>query len=252
MFDIAAARSLTQRELERLIRMASALEAADWERPTRCAGWTIADVCPHAGLAATQQAEGFRRALKGLLEPPEYPGAPDLSPVETLGLLRDGAHALDTALDQLDQDAIDGLTPMPFGVRPTVIAVQVTVYEYAFHADDVHTAVAGTDALPIDIAGPFIGFLAGLAPRLSARAAPGDPTHAYRLEAAAGSLTLAHGDGGWAAVEDTVTPLCTITGPDDAIALFAWGRVTADDPRLVLSGPAAAEAAAFKRWFPGP
>src|SRR2546429_209179 len=79
MFDLETARTITRRELSELIALAAGLDEASWAKPTRCAGWSIRDLCSHAGLAATQQAEAFRRANKGVLEQPEYPGAPQLS-----------------------------------------------------------------------------------------------------------------------------------------------------------------------------
>jgi hypothetical protein len=39
---------------------------------------------------------------------------------------------------------------------------------------------------------------------------------------------------------------------DDVLALFTFGRIGADDPRLSMSGPAASGGIEFKRWFPGP
>jgi hypothetical protein len=44
--------------------------------------------------------------------------------------------------------------------------------------------------------------------------------------------------------------LVLIEGDDNAVALFAMGRISADDRRLRVSDlPTAAQ---FKSWFPGP
>lgn len=252
MLDAAVARSLAIRELAALTDTACQLGAEDWGLPTRCVGWTVADVCSHAGLAAVQQAEAFRRAVKGVHEPPDYPGAPVLSPVETLELLNEGVHALDAALADLTAEALGGLTPMPFGIVPTVVAVQVPVYEYAFHRGDVRDATGMDAPVPADIASAFMGFLPGLATMLAGGAKPGQPAHAYRLVAPSGTVTLEHGDGGWEVVADATAPLCNLAGADDAIALFAMGRISAGDPRLTVTGPAAMAGTEFKRWFPGP
>jgi uncharacterized protein (TIGR03083 family) len=252
MFDVATARALTRRELEGMTRSVSRLGEADWQRPSRCVGWSVADVCSHAALAAFQMAEAFRRAAKGLLRPPERPGAPQLATSEIVGLLIGGARALDGALATLPAQAVDGMTPMPFGVAPTRMAIQLPVYEYAFHADDVREAIGAGGTFPADIAAAFIQFLPRLAPLLAGGAEPGQPEHAYRLAATSGTITLAHSGDDWAAVNDTNAPLCTISGPDSAIALFAMGRARPDDPRLAVSGPVPTAAAGFKRWFPGP
>jgi hypothetical protein len=63
VFDPSTARRITARELASMLNVAGTLESADWGRPTRCGAWTVRQVCSHAGLAATQQAEAFRRTL---------------------------------------------------------------------------------------------------------------------------------------------------------------------------------------------
>jgi uncharacterized protein (TIGR03083 family) len=245
MLDLATARQVTVRELGAMVGLAEGLATEDWERPTRCAGWTVRDVCAHAALAAGQQAEAFRRAAKGVLEPPDFPGVPRLAPAEVVDLLHAGRQGLDEALGALPADVVEGMTPMPFGVVPTVIAIQIPVYEFAFHVDDARTALGQASALPADVAAAFVGFFPGLAGRLASRADPGESTHAYRFVAPAGTVTVAPGD-------DTALPVCTITGPNDAIALFCMGRIGIDDARLAVDEAERTVAGAFKRWFPGP
>ena len=245
MFDLATARQVTVRELDAMVRLAEGLATDDWERPTRCAGWTVRDVCAHVGLAAGQQAEAFRRAAKGVLEPPDFPGAPRLAPAEVVDLLHAGRQGLDEALGALPAEVLEGTTPMPFGVVPTMIAVQITVYEYAFHVDDARTALGQASALPADVATAFVAFFPRLAGMLARRADPGKSTHAYRFVAPAGTVNVAPGG-------DIGLPACTITGPDDAIALFCMGRIGIGDARLAVDEAERTVAGAFKRWYPGP
>jgi uncharacterized protein (TIGR03083 family) len=253
MFDLEAARKITARELDELIGLAAGLDADQWQLPTRCAGWSVRDLCAHAGMAATQQAEAFRRANKGVLEQPEYPGAPELSPAEVLELLRRGAAELDAALAELDEGAQSGMTPLPFAVIPTPVALQIPVYEYAFHRDDLADAIGAAGGLAADVAPELVTFFGGLAPMLAGRAAPGECPHGYRLVAPTATLTIVPTEGGWTLTDsEPDVPLCMIAGTDDAIALFAMGRVPASDPRLKVTGPAANAAADFKRWIPGP
>ena len=165
---------------------------------------------------------------------------------EIVNQLREGARALDAALAALPADVLGGATPMPFGVVPTVVAIQIPVHEYAVHGHDLRSAVNDPSPFPDDVAGALLEFFPGLAAMLAARAQPGTRTHAYRLTGASTSFTLAP-DG----AHDP--PTCEIAGPDAAVALFAMGRVTTDDPRLTIDGPDAVVAAAeFKRWYPGP
>ena len=253
MYDLPAVRTLAARELTSLTDTAAGLAPAEWELPTRCGDWLVRDVCSHAGLAAHQQAEAFRRATQGNLEPPAYPGAPQMTTPEIVDLLRTGVTALDDALAGLDPPTLEGVTPMPFGVVPTVVATQIPVYEYAFHGDDVRAAVGAIKEFPADIAAGFIGFLPGLVGMFAAAAAAGTPTHVYRLVAPSGTLTLAFGADGWASVDDApADSLCVVSGSDEAIALFAMGRASIDDDRLSVTGAGASAAGEFKRWFPGP
>lgn len=252
MFDGTTARSIALGELAVMKKLVEDIAEDAWRTPTSCAGWTVADVCSHAGLAAKRQAEGFRRAAQGVLEPPEFPGAPELDPGQIRELLADGASELDAALADLRHDVLEGLTPMPFGVVPTMVALQVTVYEYAFHAEDVRSALGAAGAIPADVAAAFFGFLPGLAPMMAARAEPGAPTVGYRLAPTGGTaVDLAPGAKGWEIRDGQTGPSCTIAGPDDAVALFVMGRIGPEDPRLAITGETAA-AGEFKRWFPGP
>ena len=232
--------------------MASSFDEDDWGRPTRLEGWTVADLCGHAGLTALRQAEAYRRAAVGTLESPEFPGVPALSSTEILEQFADGSAVLGDALAGLTSEVLDGLTPMPFGVVPTMVALQVSVFEFAFHANDLRDAIGDAGPFPTDVASVYVRLLPGLAPTLAGQAEPGRAEHAYRLVAPSGSVTLVAGDDGWAVVEDTDELLCVVEGSDDVIALFTFGRISADDPRLSMSGSAASKAVEFKRWFPGP
>jgi len=253
MFDLAAARTVTARELNELIDIAAGLDLGGWSTQTRCEGWTVRELCAHAGAAARQQAEGFRRARAGRLEPPEGPGAPDLTSDEVLDLLRSGAAELDAALGDIDDTTMAGMTPLPFGVLPTMIAIHLPVFEYAFHRDDLASAVGARRGLADDVAATMIEFFPGLAPALAGRAASGSAAHAYRLTAPAGAMTLAPSGSTWAVIDgEPELPLCSISGSNEAVALFAMGRIGADDPRLDITGPAASAANEFKRWIPGP
>lgn len=245
MLESATAPQMVVRELGGMVGLAEGLAPADWQRPTRCPGWTVRDVCAHTALAAAQHAEAFRRAAKGVLEPPDWPGAPRLPPAEVVDLLHAGRQALDEVLGALPADVVEGMTPMPFGVVPTAVATQIAVYEYAFHLDDARTALGQASALPVDVAATFIAFFPRLAGMLARRADPGQMTHAYRFVAPSGTVTVAPAG-------DTALPVCTITGPDDAIALFCMGRIGIGDARLAVDETERTVASALKRWFPGP
>ena len=211
------------------------------------------------GLAALQQAEAFRRAVAGNLEPPAYPGAPQLSSPELITQLRRGAADLDDALAALSPDVLAGMVPLPFGVVPGVVALQIPVFEYAFHGNDLAAALGDTEPLASAVAAAFIEFAPGLLPMLAASVwttasqdlPPGGL--AYRIVGASGAIDVVNRGDGWeiGAADDDV-PTCVILGDDSTIALFVMGRTRSSDPALKVSGPAPDSASSFKRWFPGP
>lgn len=245
MFDLAATRMVTARE-----------PGCDGRagRGTADGGLGTTDPVPWldgARCVCTRRA-GRRTTSRGLpagrercARAPDFPGVPRLAPAEVVDLLHAGQQGLDEALGALPAHVVEGLTPMPFGVVPTVIAMQITVYEYAFHLDDARTALGQATALPADVAAALVAFFPRLGGMLARRAAPGEMTHAYRFVAPSGTVTVAPAG-------DITLPICTITGSDDAIALFCMGRVGIDDTRLAVDEAERRVAGAFKRWFPGP
>jgi hypothetical protein len=211
------------------------------------------------GVAALAQAEAFRRAMVGNLEPPALGGASKLSGGDLIAQLHRGAEELDDALAALSPEALAGMVPLPFGVVPAMVAIQIPVFEYSFHGNDLAAALGEDEPLASGVAGALIEFMPGLLPMLAAgvwqTAADDLPSAglAYRLVGASSGFDVANRGGGWeigAAVDGL--PTCVISGDDSPVALFLMGRTTSSDPGLKISGTAPDEAATFKRWFPGP
>jgi uncharacterized protein (TIGR03083 family) len=256
MFDLEGARGVAFRELNAMISEVEALDAALFDRATRCQGWVVRDVVAHTGLAALRQAEAFRRAQAGNMEPPEFPGVPGLDVAGTIAQLHQGAQEIDEALAGLTPEVMSGLVPLPFGVLPAPVAIQIPLYEYAFHRNDVAWALGERKSLPADVAANFIGFVPGLAPMLAARGSGGaeePPVLAYRIVAPAGTIELVNNGKGFEVAElsgDVAT--CVIEGDDSSVSLFVMGRLPADDSALRNSGDVPGAANDFKRWFPGP
>ncbi len=255
MFDLEGAREVALRELNAMISEVEALDAASFDQATRCQGWVVRDVVAHTGLSAMRQADAFRRAQAGKMEPPEFPGVPGLDDASSVSQLREGAVEIDEALAGLTPDMMGGLVPLPFGVLPAPVAVQIPLYEYAFHRNDVAWALSERKSLPADVAAHFIGFVPGLAPMLAARGSGAEepPVLAYRIVAPAGTIELVNNGKGFEVAElSGDVPTCVIEGDDSSVALFVMGRLSADDSALRSSGDVPGAANDFKRWFPGP
>ena len=256
MFDLAGAWAAVAAELSGLELEVASLDVTGFSRSTRCDGWVVRDVVSHAGLAALQQAEAFRRAVAGRLEPPDYPRAPELDDAANVGQLRRGAAELNEALALLTPGVMAGMVALPFGVVPAAIAIQIPVYEYAFHHNDVAWALHGPTPLPAEVAAHFIGFVPGLAPMLAGgvwEKTDEPPVIGYRLVAPAGMVELVNRGKGFEVADlSPDVPACVIEGDNSSIALFVMGRLPADSPALRVTGDVPAAAGDFKRWFPGP
>ena len=157
------------------------------------------------------------------------------------------AMAVDV-LGRLTDEHEHQLVPLPIGTFPTPIALDIVLLEYGTHHWDITHAVDPTAVLSPAASAAVLG----LAPAMLTFFAgpPPEAPLAYRLEADSTVLEVALVDGAWAVAPTPAGVPCTVVrGDDSAIALFALGRIGADDPGLQVDG---ADAATFKTWFPGP
>jgi hypothetical protein len=72
----------------------------------------------------------------------------------------------------------------------------------------------------------------------------------YRLSGDRLDVVVRRRADGWAIADGSAPVTCSIGGADDALLLFILGRLAPTDDRLTVSD--AAQAAMFKRYFPGP
>src|ERR1022692_323771 len=258
MFDLATATKAADRDLGAILDYLDQMDEAGWERPVRCDGWTVRNLARHLIAASRGQAEGLRRAAAGQAELAHL-GAPDEQAAdEILAALRQGRDELLRALRTLPDAALAGAVPLPFGLLPAPVALQIVPLEYGFHRNDLQWALGDQVPLDQDIAGALLELAPGLMPMLAAGSPvsgageqPGAPL-AYQLEAGTATVGAAFDGTAW-----TITPgapagsgTCQIRGPDSDVALFIMGRINADRPSLTVSDTAAA--GQFKRYFPGP
>ena len=212
------------------------------------------ELLDHVGLAANLQAQAFENQFAGSMEIPTYPGPVGAEREAVESTLARGRDRFVAAVDGLDESHLEQMTPLPIGLVPTPVALQIAVLEYGYHRWDLERALDGeTFELPADIAPHGFEFLGGLLPMLSGAGQPPGSPLAFELRSPGGSLVLEHAGEGWeAAGAPTVESVCTITADVATLALFGMGRVPPTDGALVVDGTAAGEAARFKAYFPGP
>lgn len=255
MFDSQTAGTATMRDLDAIIDRLDALTPSGWAAPVRCEGWDVTALAVHLVAAAQGQAEGLRRAAVGRID--VAPLATDVVPEPRLLIeaLMDGRDLLAKAFAALTTEVMEGLIPLPFGLMPAAVAIQIIPIEYGFHRNDLEWALGNPEPLGADAAQALVQILPGLLPILAGGSAvspagvlPTEPL-AFQLAAPSGTVAIALEDGAWS-VGALGERRCEIAGDDGAIALFALGRISAEDPMLAVSDVAAARR--FKTYFPGP
>jgi uncharacterized protein (TIGR03083 family) len=258
MFDLAAATAAAERDFSAIIDQVDGLADSDWHAPVRCEGWRITDLAVHVAGAGRGQAEALRRAAAGQADLARLDPPASREPRTLLASLKQARDQLLAALRAVPGHALDGVVPLPFGLLPAAVALQIIPLEYGFHRNDLDWALGQTVPLTGDIASTLLAITPGLLPMLAAGTpvgAPGIPPAAavsFRLSAPAARILARYETGQWSIGPDgSPAPVtCEISGDQSSLALFIMGRIDAGHPALTVSSPDAARA--FKRYFPGP
>jgi len=258
MFDQPTAIQATERDLAAITGRLDGLADADWNAPVRCRGWQVTDLAVHVAGAAGGQAEALRRGATGVTDLARLAPPPDRDPRSLIADLKDRQDRLISALRELPQHALEGTVPLPFGLLPAAVALQIVPLEYGFHRNDLDWALGDPVPLSQDISSTLLGIVPGLLPML----AGGSPVHnpgarpaepvSFQLTTPSARFLASYAADGWSVTpyDSSAAVTCQISGDNSAVALFIMGRISASHPTITASNPSAAHA--FKRYFPGP
>ena len=252
MTDVAAATELVRTEWTRFVDTLSSGEPDVWERPTRLAGWTVEDLARHVHWGITLEADGLRLAAASA------PGPAAGTPLE--GPRQEIVPALRRAVADLVQlmanvsEPGGGVVPMPYGDVPLTLALRVFVMEAAIHGSDLADAVplSGRDGttLPAEArrssAAVFQAFWPALAAEATVMPAPGTTV---RLSGPTVRMEGTFDGTAWGPV--SAEPTVVVEGNDDAVLLYAFGRLPWEKADLRVTGDRAL-ADRFKEFVPGP
>jgi uncharacterized protein (TIGR03083 family) len=250
--DAATATHLVRDRWTRFADILSDAGPEVWDRPTRLAGWTVEDLARHVHWGMTLESDGL--ALAGSGEGRAAEGTPLEGPREAIvPALRRVSDLLVQRLEVL-ADPVSGAVPMPYGDLPMPLALHVFVMEAAVHhsdlADAVPAAEGSGEALQPAARASCAAVFQAFWPVLAA-AAPSPPPPGTSIRLAGPTVVLEGGFDGTAWGPVTGEPAVVLEGGDDAVLLYAYGRLPFDRAGLTVTGDLEI-AVRFKEFVPGP
>jgi uncharacterized protein (TIGR03083 family) len=250
--DPATATGAVRAQWARFADILSAACPDVWDRPTRLVGWTVEDLARHVHWGITLEADGLALAASG--QPRSAEGTPFEGPREEIvPALRRASAVLVERLAELPEP-VTGAVPMPYGELPMALALHVFVMEAAMHGSDLADAVpeaGGTgEALPPEARASIALFFQAFWPVLAA-SAPAAPPPGTAIRLAGPTVGLEAGYDGTAWGPVVGEPAVLVEGSDDAVLLYAYGRLPFDRAGLTVTGDRGL-AVRFKEFVPGP
>lgn len=136
----------TLRELADFEALIRAVPAGAWDTPSRCAGWTVGDVCRHlTGTIAAIAAGNFDDLVGPDATARQVAQRQGMTAEQVADELRDATKVAADITAAIDDTAWDG--PPPVDVPGTMgFAVEAIWYDAYMHGDDVRAAL-GRDSV---------------------------------------------------------------------------------------------------------
>ena len=255
MTELAAKTDLVHRQWSWFVDTLTAAGQEVWDRPTRLAGWNVEDLARHVHWGVTLEEDGLALAREG--GDGTAAGSQLQVPREQIvPALRIAVAGLVERLEELSEPLSGGVR-MPYGELPMGLAVSVFVMEAALHSSDLADAVAdfptGTaaaDRLPEGSHAPTAAVLQAVWPMLAAGAAA-RPADGTTIRLAGTTVRVEAGYDGDAWGPPLGEPAVVIEGSDDAVLLYAYGRLPFDQAGLTVRGDRDL-AVRLKELLPGP
>jgi len=134
---------------EALSNVVSWMGTADWQRPTPCDQWTVAQVFQHA----TGDQLAWAAAVTGEQGPTDNPFTPSGHLDSPAGpMLKTALRAASDAWATIAPEVDDAPTPLPQGALPAPIAVGACALDAAIHAWDIAVATGQPSPLTPELA----------------------------------------------------------------------------------------------------
>jgi uncharacterized protein (TIGR03083 family) len=247
VLTLDAARTAIRREVAASLALLDELDAAAWTRPTRCAGWTVADLVAHLAWGQRLEAAGFAGGAAGQTEPVELAAIPLDEPPVLRSSFAEGHAALDAELTALTDADLERLCPMPFGLAPAALLLQIVAMEVGVHGSDLADAVDRPGALADDVVDATATVLAVFLPAL---ATGPDEGADYRFAGDGVDVRFRHDGTSWSTAPADSAAAVTFRGSGSDLCLYLLGRGSVEERRLQVDGDLSA-AARFRGIVPG-
>jgi uncharacterized protein (TIGR03083 family) len=235
--QVAALRTAAQGEAAALAGYARTLDAAGWDAPTWCPGWSVREIVAHLAEGMDRFGQQVQGALDG--QPVEFSMAerdarraqvkalPDAELVDRLE--RNTAAFYDRLEPLSDDDLSRAIVPMAAGLTPILQVAYLRLHEPALHRWDVRIErdpAATVEPHAAALLGDYV--LAG-APRLAKADVLGDSSGVARAETTGeggGPVTLRWASGKMD-VARGAPPSADVTLhlPIEALIRLIWGRL---------------------------
>ena len=150
--DPLSLRPLIHRESDRLAARLDRTSEADWQRPTPCTEWQVADIVAHLASGAGVQVLSFQRGLQGeTAQPFKDQAERDALTRAKLGLpaaskAADYRREMNRLLDLMDSFTASDLAKKAWhrtGPQPIGWFMSQRLGEVTLHSGDIHTAGNG-------------------------------------------------------------------------------------------------------------
>ena len=250
MLHLETARRTIAEDVDAICDRLGGLTSDQWSAPTKLPGWQVLDLGRHLVWGQDLQAAAWRQLRAGATEA-LIPSHPDIDAQQVVIDLRRAHRGFDQELADVSAENLQQECPMPYGMIPATLVLQIAAMEIGVHHFDLCTSLgtdhelsdevttAGLSLVPLLLGATDLAPTSGVALGTSYQFTGGRLNASVRLT-----------DHGWV-LDEGGTPTCDIRGQDAALLLFIVGRLAPDDHRLTVTG-SAQQAAMFKTYFPGP
>lgn len=240
-----------QAAAEALVVLGSGLDEEQWLLPTRCPGWTVADLVAHAidiesifgGLPRPEHEpdwDALRHVTSdfGRFTEPGVDARRGLPRTEVLDELTRTIAARRVALDALPPGAeVIGLAGTPV---PLARFLRTRTFDLWAHEQDLRAAVGLAGGLDSDAAVIAYQQMTGALPYVWSRAVGAAPGDVLRVDITgpglAGTLHVGVREDGKGAMVEPVEPTVTLTASWPDFTVLACGRPGADSLPVAVVG----------------